>query len=155
VAFINGHYRYGLIAAGHQNIEMLVSALGAIVALVLIPFLYFRWGITGAALALVITETVIWLGSWFYSIRLLDLKGHARLLLRPLLALALASSVWWLGFDSAKVRVVLSLLMLLVLALVFDRIVRERVRELLALRQGWSERRATEELPKAHGGINA
>jgi len=154
MAFLNGHYRFGLIAAGHQTVEMLITAGSSIVVVVLIPILYLRWGLVGAASALVAAELVIWLCSWLSSIRLLRLRGHARLLLRPFIALALASSVWWLRLDSAMVRAVLSVLVLLVLAFVLDPAVRERFRELLTQRRGWGERPA-EELPKAHGGINA
>jgi PST family polysaccharide transporter len=155
MAFINGHYRFGLIAAGYQSTEMLITALGAVVALVLIPFGYFSWGLNGAALGLVVTETVIWLSSWLSSRRLLALKGHAKLLVRPLIAVALASGVWWLPLASAKARVVLSLLALLMLALFFDPTVRERLRELLTLRRSWSERRLSEGLAKAQDGIKA
>jgi membrane protein implicated in regulation of membrane protease activity len=106
-------------------------------------------------LGLVVTETVIWLSAWLCSRRLLALKGHATLLLRPVIAVALASGVWWLPFASVKARVVLSLLSLLILALSSDPTVRERLRELLTLRRSWSERRLSEELAKAQDGIKA
>jgi membrane protein implicated in regulation of membrane protease activity len=111
--------------------------------------------LNGAALGLVVTETVIWLSSWLSSRRLLALKGHAKLLVRPLIAVALASGVWWLPLTSAKARVVLSLLALLMLALFFDPTVRERLRELSTLRRSWSERQLSEGLAKAQDGIKA
>ena len=75
------------------------------------------------------------------------------MLLRPFIAMALASSVWWVKLDSVMLRALLSLLVLLVLAFVLDPAVRERFRELIVQRRGWGE--PAEELPKAHGGINA
>lgn len=154
MAFINGHYRFGLIASGRQSIEMLISAVGAVVALVLIPFLYSRWGLTGAAAALVATETVIWFLSWFFSVRLLKLNGHAKLLLRPLIALALAAAVLWLPMDLGRIRSALSLLVLLIVAIAVDAKLRERLFELFVYARTWIDRRRAAELPKAHGGIS-
>lgn len=58
-AAISGHYRFGLIAAGFQKKEMLISALSAGSAALLIPIGYFRAGTSGAAAALCFTETVV------------------------------------------------------------------------------------------------
>ncbi|MCM3874555.1 MAG: flippase [Pyrinomonadaceae bacterium] len=155
MAFINGHYRFGLIAAGYQSTEMLITALGAVVALVLIPIGYFSWGLNGAALGLVVTETVIWLGAWLSCYRLLGLKGHENLLARPLIAVLLASGIWWLPLESARARAALSLLLLVMVALFLDPTVRERLRELVTLRRNWSARRLSEGLAKAQDGIKA
>lgn len=70
-AAISGHFRFGLIAAGFQQQEMLTSALGAIVAAVLIPFGYFQAGTDGAAAALCLAEIVVLLCSWLIAKRLL------------------------------------------------------------------------------------
>lgn len=59
LAAFSGHYRFGLIAAGKQNLEMLSSAAGALAALILIPAGYYWDGITGAGLGLLVAEAVI------------------------------------------------------------------------------------------------
>ncbi len=155
VAFISGHYRFGLIAAGYQTQEMVTAAVGAVVALILVPFGYFRWGLNGAASGLVVSEIIIWLCSWFYAGRLLALKGYPKLLWRPIVAVTLAANLWWLPLGSDKTRVVLSLFALLLLALFFDGTVRGRLRQLLTLRREWTNRSLTERLAKAQDGMNA
>jgi PST family polysaccharide transporter len=144
MALISGHYRFGLIAAGQQDIEMLTSMLGAIVAVVAIPLGYFRWGLTGAALAIVFAEAVIWFTSWWCARRLLRLKGHARVLVRPLGALTLAAAGSSLLPTSPIVRTALATLIFGALAFGLDPEVRESARALLALRRRWSERRFAE-----------
>lgn len=62
-ALIDGHYRFALIAAGRQNTEMFTSALGVATAVILIPLSYLRFGLIGAAAALVIAEAVVWISS--------------------------------------------------------------------------------------------
>ncbi|MBI4718930.1 MAG: lipopolysaccharide biosynthesis protein [Planctomycetes bacterium] len=86
LAALSGHFRYGLIAAGRQTAEMVVSLVGAVAAVVLVPWAAALKGPTGAAAALVTAEAVIWLVSWAYSRRLLDLTGHWRCLVRPVCA---------------------------------------------------------------------
>jgi O-antigen/teichoic acid export membrane protein len=71
VAAISGHYRFGLIAAGQQNKEMLTAALGAVLALVLIPLGYFEWGIRGAAAGLFLTEIIVLGVAWLIAQRTL------------------------------------------------------------------------------------
>jgi O-antigen/teichoic acid export membrane protein len=68
-AAVSGHFRFGLIAAGFQNKEMLTSALGAIVAVISIPIGYFNAGTSGAAAALCFAETVVLLAAWLISRR--------------------------------------------------------------------------------------
>jgi PST family polysaccharide transporter len=70
-AAISGHYRFGLIAAGHQSKEMLASVLGAVVTGVLIPLGYFKAGTNGAAAALCFAEVVVLLFSWLITRRVL------------------------------------------------------------------------------------
>ncbi len=70
-AAISGHFRFGLIAAGFQSLEMLTSAIGAVVAAVLIPVGYFQAGTSGAAAALCVAEIVVLLVSWLIAKRVL------------------------------------------------------------------------------------
>ncbi len=65
VAAVSGHYRFGLIAAGRQTAEMATAALGAAVALPLIPMAYFSSGPAGAAAALLVTEVAVWGAAWW------------------------------------------------------------------------------------------
>ncbi len=71
VAAISGHYRFGLIAAGYQNKEMLTAALGAVLAAILLPLGYFEWGISGAAAGLCLTEIIVLAGAWLIAQRTL------------------------------------------------------------------------------------
>lgn len=149
IAFISGHYRFGLIAAGHQNAEMATAALGAVIALTLIPVGYFKGGLNGAAMGMVIAEAAIWLTSWLCARRLLSLKGQSKLLLRPLFALILAAGVCWeLPVESLKVRLTLAVLTLVVLAFALDPRLRDGLRELLVWQRTWNK-----EIVKARGGV--
>lgn len=77
-AALSGHFRFGLIAAGRQKHEMATSALGALITIVLIPFGYFLFGISGAATALVISELAVLLFSGLLARRFLFRRdvGH-------------------------------------------------------------------------------
>jgi len=77
-AAISGHYRFGLIAAGRQNLEMITSALGSVCAVALIPLGYISKGPSGAAMGLVFAEAVVWLTSWWLAHTRLGLRDHAR-----------------------------------------------------------------------------
>jgi O-antigen/teichoic acid export membrane protein len=68
-AAISGHFRFGLIAAGLQTKEMIVSAIGAAVAAALIPVGYYRAGTSGAAAALCFAEIVVLFCSWLIAKR--------------------------------------------------------------------------------------
>lgn len=70
-AAISGHFRYGLIAAGYQSKEMLTAALGAGVAVLLIPLGYFKAGTSGAAAALCLAETIVLFSAWLMARRML------------------------------------------------------------------------------------
>jgi PST family polysaccharide transporter len=78
VAALSGHYRFGLIAAGRQNYEMAMSALGALVAVVAIPFGYFKVGLDGAAMGLLAAEASVWGSAWWCGRRMLGLRGHSQ-----------------------------------------------------------------------------
>ncbi|MFN0109139.1 MAG: oligosaccharide flippase family protein [Blastocatellia bacterium] len=63
-AAISGHYRFGLIAAGHQTAEMMTALVGAIAAVILVPVGYSLSGVGGAAAGLFIGEILIWGSAW-------------------------------------------------------------------------------------------
>lgn len=70
-AAISGHYRFGLIAGNFQTGEMLTSALGALMAAILIPVGYFNFGVSGAAAALFIAEIGVLIFAWLVARRTL------------------------------------------------------------------------------------
>ncbi len=134
IAGMSGHYRFGLIAAGRQNAEAATAALGAVVALVSISIGYPRFGLRGAAIGLLAAEIAVWLSAWRCGSRMLGLKGHGRLLLRPLLGLIITSIwVWSLPISSMITRASLGLASIFALALAFD----SEARSLAGRRLGW------------------
>ncbi|MGE0126731.1 MAG: oligosaccharide flippase family protein [Blastocatellales bacterium] len=138
IAGLSGHYRFGLIAAGRQNAEAAVAALGAAVAMISIPIGYARFGLRGAALGVLAAEMAVWIAAWLCGRRMLGLKDHARLLLRPLLAALLVSAgLWSLPVTSAIARAALGAAAIFVLALLLD----AEARRLLAPRLEWFWRR--------------
>ena len=70
-AAFSGHYRFGLIAANFQSGEMLTSALGAMLAAILIPVGYFNFGTSGAAAALCFGEISVLIFAWLMARRTL------------------------------------------------------------------------------------
>ncbi|MCG3160955.1 MAG: putative O-antigen transporter [Acidobacteria bacterium] len=138
IAGLSGHYRFGLIAAGRQNAEAAIAALGAVVAMISIPLGYDRFGLRGAALGLLAAEAAVWIAAWFCGRRMLGLKAHSRLLLRPLIAAILVSAgLWALPVSSAIARAAMGAALIFVLALAFD----ADARRLLAPRLGLFWRR--------------
>jgi len=138
VAALSGHYRYGLIAAGRQNVEAAAAALGAVVAAAAIPLGYSRFGLRGAAMGLLTAETTVWMVAWLCGVRMLGLKGHAKLLLRPLLAALIASTlIWSMPSAPAIARAAMGAASMIALALTFD----GAFRRLAAPRIGWLWRR--------------
>jgi O-antigen/teichoic acid export membrane protein len=132
-AALSGHYRYGLIAAGHQNIEMVVSALGSLVALVLIPIGYGSLGPSGAAMGLFVAEIVVWWSAWWWAHRRLGLAGHTRILILPIAAAVLAAGLAWFLPLSLSMRLVFAMVAIVALALAFDTTMREHLQRLLTV----------------------
>jgi PST family polysaccharide transporter len=137
-AALSGHYRFGLIAAGRQNGEMMAQALGTACALIAIPLGYRLLGPTGVAVGLTLSEVIVWLITWWMGHAWLGLAGPSRLLAKPListiLVLTLPSLLHWPGL---LVRLVSSLGGVLTLAWVLDRGVRERVQQLSTAASRW------------------
>jgi O-antigen/teichoic acid export membrane protein len=94
-AWLDGHYRFGLIAAGQQNAEMLAQLFGALLAIVLIPLLYARFALGGVGLALFAAECAVWSSAWGFARLRLHVRGELGLLLRPTLGALLAVAVFW------------------------------------------------------------
>lgn len=132
LAALSGHFRFGLIAAGRQTAEMITAAVGAVVALTLIPIGYSRWGAGGAAMALVAAETAVWLSSWAWARRLLGLTGHLTSLLRPVVAIGAISALIIAVDPGLTGSVATAVVVTTVSAIVADKVVRDRCRQLLA-----------------------
>lgn len=136
VGLLSGHYRFGLIAAGHQNAEMLTSAAGAVAAAVLIPIGYSKRGPEGAAIALVLADVTVWASSWWFGRRLLGLNAHGRLLIGPVFAALFVSGLLWLlpiylwGVRAFAASIAITALASL------DPAVRNQFRKIIAGRQG-------------------
>jgi peptidoglycan biosynthesis protein MviN/MurJ (putative lipid II flippase) len=108
---------------------MLASAIGAAAAIICIPLGYSKAGPEGAAMGLVVVELIVLLITWWCSYRLLGTGGHAKLLMRVLLASAFASAlVWVLPLYSQTLRT-LAALSILIAAALFDSTVREYLRQ--------------------------
>jgi len=133
IAGLSGHYRFALIAAGQQKYEMVISAVGALVAVILIPIGYIKAGPNGAAMALFVAEITVWFASsWFARQRLrLVPSNHLILLLRPLLAVVLTLAwLYMLPLGSNLVHAAAFVLSVSGWALVLDAAVRDRFRYL-------------------------
>jgi O-antigen/teichoic acid export membrane protein len=149
VAFLSGHYRFGLIAAGEQTAEMWASALGAVATLILVPIGYYKAGPAGAAAGLFAAELCIWASAWWRGRRLLNLTGHWRLLVRPLIAvLVVMGLLWMLHLDSIGARCGVAFLVLTLLAVVLDGNVRDRLRQMFAGGQRLYRHAEAQDLPE-------
>jgi O-antigen/teichoic acid export membrane protein len=136
VAWLSGHYRFGLIAAGHQTAEMITAAAGAVVAAILIPVGYSKRGPEGAAMALVVAEIAVWASSWWFSRQRLGVNRHGRLLIRPLLALSLTSGLLWsLSISSWVARAFAAVSTITALSFLLDPGVRKHWQQLRAARR--------------------
>ena len=121
VASLSCHYRYGLIAAGLQNVEAAASVCGAVVAAVAIPVGYTGFGLRGAAIGLLSAETSVWIITWGFGYRMLGLKGHSKLLLRPWIGLIIVSIFLWLTpLIPSMARAVVAAAAMIAMALAFD-----------------------------------
>jgi O-antigen/teichoic acid export membrane protein len=95
VTALSGHYRYGLIATGHQPTEMFTAGVGTLCAVVLVPVGYGLLGTSGAAMALFVSELLVWGTAWALARQRLGLVGHFRLLLPPAAAALLGLALLW------------------------------------------------------------
>jgi O-antigen/teichoic acid export membrane protein len=128
IAGLDGHYRFGLIAANYQKAEMIVSALGAILGVVLISVGYFLGGVYGSAVALIFVELFVWISTWWYSRSKLDLTGHAAILARPLMATLLTLGlIWILPFTSNLLNSMTAFFTIALLAILIDVKVRDEL----------------------------
>jgi O-antigen/teichoic acid export membrane protein len=149
VAAISGHYRFGLIAAGHQTAEMMTALFGAITATILIPVGYAVAGVGGAAAGLCVAELAVLFSAWWYGRQRLGLKGHIKFLIRPLIAVAVVGGgLWWLPSLAWSTRAGAVAIALVALAWAIDAKLRERLRHLASFMR-WGSQLTDGELSKA------
>lgn len=136
LAALDGHYRYGLIAAGFQNSEMLAALLGAIVALIAVSVGYRLYGTAGSATGLVLAQVVVWLSTWRLARQKTGMIGHLKILTRPALGLgATAGLVWLLPASSPIFQTILATVVIISLAVLLDPSVRQQIKLLLTSRR--------------------
>jgi O-antigen/teichoic acid export membrane protein len=132
LAALSGHYRFGLVASGHQKAEMGASGLGALVVLITIPIGYFQLGIIGAAFGLLLSEFVVWTTTWAWSSWKTDLKGHLGILVKPFAAsLIAAGALAWLPVNSLWVEIIMSGFLFFGLACIFEPGLRKKALRLI------------------------
>lgn len=131
-AWLDGHYRFGLIAAGQQRAEMIAQVIGAALAVVLIPILYARWALGGVGPALFLAEIAVWFAAWWFARPRLHVRGELRLLLRPALGAGLAAVVFFL-FSNVGVleRIVIVVFVLALFILVVAPDLRNLLRQVV------------------------
>jgi hypothetical protein len=79
-------------------------------------------------MGLLIAEVAVWLITWYCGWRMLGLKGHARLLLGPLLTAAVAAGCLSIvPASSLTLRMLAALLLSAGMAMVLDQAVRHRL----------------------------
>jgi O-antigen/teichoic acid export membrane protein len=128
IAALSGHYRFGLIAAGRQTAEMVSALCGTCVAAVAVPAGYAAAGVSGAAIGLLAAEVAVWCSAWWCGRRMLDLNGHARLLMRPAFAAVFATAcLWLLPSSSLTGRLLVALSVVAATALTLDEAVRQQL----------------------------
>lgn len=66
VAIISGHYRTVLVGMGKQNYDLVSTSTGVVAAIILNILLIYRYGIVGAALAILISEIVTLFISYYF-----------------------------------------------------------------------------------------
>jgi len=134
MAALSGHFRLGLIACGYQKDELATAALGAAVALFLIPIGFSLKGPVGAAAGLVVAETVVWLFAWALASRRMGALSHGVTLTRPLVGVVLVSlCAWLLPLRAPIAQAVVGLLLLVIIGLLLDPILRVMMRRLIGL----------------------
>lgn len=140
-AALSGHYRFGLIAAGHQNAEMLIGAVAAITAIIAVPIGYSKAGPPGASIGLFATELLVWALAWWWSRQHLGLHGHLKFLFRPLIVTVFAVSVsWMLPLAPPLFRIATATSLYAVAAFSSDPILRRRSLEIVEICRPWLRR---------------
>lgn len=134
-AGLSGHYRFGLIAAGRQNAEMVAQLIGSALALVFMILGYSYGGLSGSAVGLVIAETVVWGITWRLANSVLGIVSQLNHFVAPLIAIGLAVSAPWILPSSVLIlQIAFVTLIILLVALTLDAKLRE---DLVGLGTAW------------------
>lgn len=136
LAALSGHFRLGLIACGFQKDEMVTAAIGAMVALILIPLGFHLEGSVGAAGGLVAAEAVVWVSAWLLATRRMGNLGHAITLLKPLIGVTLvALASWLIPVGEPITKAAVGLVMFVIVGLLLDPTLRIMLRRLTGTHQ--------------------
>lgn len=109
LSLISGHYRYLLIGYGHQILEFATSLLGVLVTFFLSYVLIPRFGGSGAAWSLIVSEAVIWLAAYTLARWKIGQVPFLSEVWRPVLGGVLLAGIFyalpgyaWLGLTLAS-----------------------------------------------------
>jgi O-antigen/teichoic acid export membrane protein len=119
-ALVSSHFRVTLIAYGKQGMELLSTSCGALVTVVLVWLLYHRFGLRGAATAMVMGEaTTLIISYWLVEACVMRTRIWRHLLAPAAVGvvlvaanLALASQPAWLKISIILAIVVAGLVLL-------------------------------------------
>jgi O-antigen/teichoic acid export membrane protein len=92
-ALVSAHYRVTLIAASRQGLEMLSTAIGAVVTLTLVIVFYHRFGLNMVAVAMVIGEVSTLVFSFVFMRRYVVSARFLRCVLLPVATMILAAAL--------------------------------------------------------------
>lgn len=133
-AALSGHFRLGLIACGFQKDEMATSALGAAIALVMIPLGFWWRGPVGAAIGLVVAEAAVWLVSWALATRRMGVLGHVATLVKPICGVVPAAVGAWLIAPAQPItQAAIFMALILMTGLAVDENLRRHLRRFTGL----------------------
>jgi O-antigen/teichoic acid export membrane protein len=83
---LSSHYMYTLIAYSKQWLELLSAVLGALINIVLNYVLILQLGFVGAAFAVLLSESCIWILNYYFVRRRIASLPFARYLIKPVIA---------------------------------------------------------------------
>ena len=133
VSLLSGHARFALIAAGRQERQTWAQAAGAAATLLLCALLVPRFGLRGAALALLGATSIVWALTHVAMRRHVEALPGWRTLWRPGLALGVAATALQLLAPRGPwQRAALAASLLLVAAAALERATLARLRDTLA-----------------------
>jgi O-antigen/teichoic acid export membrane protein len=143
ITLLSVHYRCTLIGCGHQRLELVSTAVGAGLNVLLIVLLYPRFGLVGTASAMLISELVT--GALAYSfvkrfITLIDSWQHLRW--PVVVALALALSMYLTVSTPLWLRICIAVALFIAGVCLFDTKILKDLRTFMAI-SPVSESRAT------------
>ncbi len=112
LTLMSNHFQFTLIGYNRQQLQFWVAALGAVINITLSLILIPRYGLQGAAWAIIISEIIIWGVAWYLIRRHVAYIPVWRYIYRPLAAGAIlvgvvmilpAVNIWLMGVTTVAV----------------------------------------------------